>query len=101
MGRFFLRQHDADALRRGCETLGSGSDGAAEGHQRRAPEHRRHFTGEPRVGLGDVLNHDVDLVEALQRGQKPRGFRVPLWSQQERRIRHYQPGIDRYIEGEQ
>ena len=53
-----------------------------------------------RADLGEVLNQDVDLVEAVQRGQKSRGFRGPLWSEQEMRIRHYHREIDRYINGE-
>jgi phenylpropionate dioxygenase-like ring-hydroxylating dioxygenase large terminal subunit len=53
-----------------------------------------------RADLGDVLNQDVDLVEAVQRGQKSRGFRGALWGQQEQRIRHYHREIDRYINGE-
>jgi hypothetical protein len=36
----------------------------------------------------------------VQRGQKSRGFRGPLWGQQESRIRHYHREIDRYINGE-
>jgi hypothetical protein len=53
-----------------------------------------------RADLGEVLNQDVDLVEAVQRGQKSRGFKGALWSQQEQRLRHYQREIDRYINGE-
>jgi hypothetical protein len=36
----------------------------------------------------------------VQRGQKSRGFRGPLWSEQEMRIRHYHREIDRYLNGE-
>jgi hypothetical protein len=50
-----------------------------------------------RADLGDVLNQDVDLVEAVQRGQRSRGFKGPLWGQQEQRIRHYHRELDRYI----
>jgi len=64
------------------------------------PNIEHHFIGEPRADLGDVLNQDVDLVEAVQRGQKSRGFRGPLWGQQEARLRHYQREIDRYVNGE-
>jgi len=53
-----------------------------------------------RPDLGEVLNQDVDLVTALQKGSKSRGFRGPLWSEQEQRIRHYQREIDRYINRE-
>ena len=51
-------------------------------------------------GLGEVLNQDVDLVTAVQKGAKSRGFRGPLWGEQEQRIRHYQREIDRYINRE-
>ena len=64
------------------------------------PNIEHHFIGGERADLGDVLNQDVDLVEAVQRGQKSRGFRGPLWGQQEARLRHYQREIDRYINGE-
>jgi carnitine monooxygenase subunit len=58
------------------------------------------FPAGVRADLGEVLNQDVDLVEAVQRGQKSRGFRGALWSEQEMRIRHYHREIDRYIDGE-
>jgi phenylpropionate dioxygenase-like ring-hydroxylating dioxygenase large terminal subunit len=53
-----------------------------------------------RPDLGEVLNQDVDLVTAVQKGAKSRGFRGPLWGEQEQRIRHYQREIDRYINRE-
>ena len=59
-----------------------------------------HYPAGVRADLGEVLNQDVDLVEAVQRGQKSRGFRGPLWSEQEIRLRHYHREIDRYLRGE-
>jgi phenylpropionate dioxygenase-like ring-hydroxylating dioxygenase large terminal subunit len=59
-----------------------------------------HYAAGVRADLGEVLNQDVDLVEAVQRGQKSRGFRGALWSQQEERLRHYHREVDRYIKGE-
>lgn len=50
--------------------------------------------------LGEVLNQDVELIAAVQRGSKSRGFRGPLWCEQEARIRHYHREIDRYMNGE-
>jgi hypothetical protein len=50
--------------------------------------------------LGEVLDQDVDLVAAVQRGSKSRGFRGPLWSDQEQRVRHFHRELDRYIRGE-
>lgn len=58
------------------------------------------FPAGVRADLGEVLNQDVDLVEAVQRGSKSRGFRGPLWSEQETRLRHYHREIDRYLNGE-
>ena len=48
------------------------------------PNIEHHFVGGERADLGDVLNQDVDLVEAVQRGQKSRGFRGPLWASRNR-----------------
>ena len=53
-----------------------------------------------RPNLGEVLDQDVDLVAAVQRGSKSRGFRGPLWSDQEQRVRHFHRELDRYINRE-
>ena len=58
------------------------------------------FAAGVRADLGEVLDQDVDLVEAVQRGVRSRGFRGPLWSEQEMRLRHVHSEIDRYINGE-
>ncbi len=50
--------------------------------------------------LGEVLDQDSDLLPIVQQGVKSRGFRGPLWGEQETRVRHYQREIDRYINGE-
>jgi phenylpropionate dioxygenase-like ring-hydroxylating dioxygenase large terminal subunit len=63
------------------------------------PNIERHGPGEA-VDLGDVLNQDVELVAAVQRGSKSRGFRGPLWGQQEQRVRHFHRELDRYVKGE-
>jgi len=47
--------------------------------------------------LGEVLNQDVELVAAVQRGSKSRGFRGPLWGEQEQRVRHFHRELDRYV----
>lgn len=36
----------------------------------------------------------------VQKGIRSRGFRGPLWSEQEIRLRHYQEEVDRYVNGE-
>ena len=53
-----------------------------------------------RADLGEVLDQDVELVSAVQRGSKSRGFAGPLWSGQEQRLRHFHRELDRYIAGE-
>jgi phenylpropionate dioxygenase-like ring-hydroxylating dioxygenase large terminal subunit len=51
-------------------------------------------------GIGPVLLQDWELVEHVQRGLHSRGFKGPLWGEQEQRIRHYQREIDRYLNGD-
>ena len=53
-----------------------------------------------RPNLGEVLDQDVDLVAAVQRGSRSRGFQGPLWSDQEQRVRHFHRELDRYINRE-
>jgi phenylpropionate dioxygenase-like ring-hydroxylating dioxygenase large terminal subunit len=50
--------------------------------------------------LGEVLDQDVELVAAVGAGSRSRGFRGPLWSDQEVRVRHFHRELDRYISGE-
>lgn len=50
--------------------------------------------------LGEVLDQDVELVAAVQRGSRSRGFKGPLWSEQEDRLRHFHRELDRYIRAE-
>lgn len=52
------------------------------------------------ANLGEVLEQDVHLLEAVQIGTRSRGFRGSRWSEQEQRLRHYQREVDRYINGE-
>ncbi|MCK9284701.1 MAG: aromatic ring-hydroxylating dioxygenase subunit alpha [Rhodocyclaceae bacterium] len=51
-------------------------------------------------GIGPVLIQDYDLVAHVQRGIKSRGFKGPLWGDQEARVRHFHREVDRYIKGE-
>lgn len=53
-----------------------------------------------RPDLGEVLDQDVDLVAAVGAGSRSRGFRGPLWSEQEARVRHFHRELDRYVNGE-
>jgi carnitine monooxygenase subunit len=50
--------------------------------------------------LGDVLDQDSELLPIVQKGSRSRGFRGPLWSEQEGRLRHFHTELDRYIDGE-
>ncbi len=50
-----------------------------------------------RADLGPVLNQDVELVAAVQQGARSRGFRGPLWSEQESRVRHFHRELDRVL----
>ena len=63
------------------------------------PEIERYSAGE-KAELGEVLDQDVELVAAVQEGVKSRGFKGPIWCEQEDRIRHYHRELDRYLNGE-
>ena len=52
--------------------------------------------GEP-PHLGEVLDQDSELLPVVQQGARSRGFRGPLWSEQEARLRHFHVTLDRYI----
>lgn len=49
--------------------------------------------------LGEVLDQDSDLLPVVQKGARSRGFKGPLWSEQEARLRHFHVELDRYIAG--
>jgi hypothetical protein len=50
--------------------------------------------------LGDVLDQDSELLPIVQQGIRSRGFKGPLWGEQEVRVRHFHRELDRYIFGE-
>ncbi|RYD66108.1 MAG: aromatic ring-hydroxylating dioxygenase subunit alpha [Sphingomonadales bacterium] len=52
--------------------------------------------GEP-PGMGEVLDQDSDLLPSVQKGARSRGFRGPLWGEQEARLRHFHTTLDRWI----
>ncbi|MEY4377043.1 MAG: hypothetical protein RJB26_1593, partial [Pseudomonadota bacterium] len=60
----------------------------------------KRYTAGNLCDLGEVLNQDVELVATVQKGSKSRGFRGPLWCEQEARLRHYHRELDRYLNGE-
>ncbi len=47
--------------------------------------------------LGEVLDQDSELLPVVQKGARSRGFRGPLWSEQEARLRHFHVELDRYM----
>ncbi len=49
--------------------------------------------------LGEVLDQDSELLPIVQKGARSRGFRGPLWSEQEARLRHFHAELDRHIAG--
>jgi len=51
--------------------------------------------------LGEVLDQDSELLPVQQRGIRSRGFRGPLWGEQEQRVRHFHRELDRYIKREE
>jgi len=59
-----------------------------------------HFAAGEKADLGEVLDQDVELVHAVQQGVRSRGFKGPLWCEQEDRIRHFHRELDRYINDE-
>lgn len=63
------------------------------------PEIERVPLGEP-PNLGQVLDQDSELLPIVQKGSRSRGFRGPIWSEQEARLRHFHAELDRYIDGE-
>jgi len=58
------------------------------------PDIVRTALGEP-PGLGEVLDQDSELLPIVQAGARSRGFRGPLWSEQEARLRHFHAELDR------
>ncbi|CDO35186.1 Rieske (2Fe-2S) domain protein [Novosphingobium sp. KN65.2] len=77
--------------------MGLGEDVDLTGATR--PEIVHTGLGEP-PGLGEVLDQDSDLLPIVQKGARSRGFRGPLWSEQEGRLRHFHAELDRRMKGE-
>ena len=56
---------------------------------------------DPHVGgLGLVFDQDSSLFPVVQEAIESRGFRGPVLSEQEQRLRHFHTELDRYIKGE-
>lgn len=50
--------------------------------------------------LGEVLDQDSVLLPVQQLGVRSRGFRGPLFGDQEQRVRHFEAEVERYVNGE-
>ena len=74
--------------------MGLGDDTDFSGRTRPAIVHTP--LGTP-PGLGEVLDQDSDLLPIVQQGARSRGFRGPLWSEQEGRLRHFHTELDRLM----
>jgi len=48
-------------------------------------------------GMGEVLDQDSDLLPTVQAGARSRGFRGPLWGEQEARLRHFHVHLDQWM----
>lgn len=51
-------------------------------------------------GLGQVFDQDSSLFPVVQEAIESRGFRGPVLSEQEQRLRHFHTELDRYMKGE-
>ena len=49
-------------------------------------------------GMGEVLDQDSDLLPTVQAGARSRGFRGPLWGEQEARLRHFHVHLDQWMD---
>lgn len=58
-----------------------------------------HIPVDEKPDLGLVLNQDSELLPYVQAGLTSRGFKGPLWGEQECRLRHFHKELDRYLEG--
>ncbi|KQM21064.1 aromatic ring-hydroxylating oxygenase subunit alpha [Novosphingobium sp. Leaf2] len=77
--------------------MGLGSDVDMTGATR--PEVVHTGLGEP-PGMGEVLDQDSDLLPIVQAGARSRGFRGPLWGEQEARLRHFHVEMDRWLDAD-
>ena len=57
-----------------------------------------HFAPNEPANLGLVLDQDSQLLPRIQKGIKSKGFKGPLWSEQEQRLRHFHCELDLYLE---
>lgn len=60
----------------------------------------RRYMIEDGFQLGPLIEQDVDIIEKTMLGVKSRGFKGPVWGEQEQRLRHFHAEYDRYMNGE-
>ena len=58
---------------------------------------KSHYPLGVKPDLGEVLDQDAELIPFVQDGIRSRGFKGPLWSEQELRLRHFHFQIDQYM----
>ena len=97
--RFFydtmiLYRHLAAPGYKAPDWMGLGADVDLTGATR--PDVVRTGLGEP-PEMGEVLDQDSELLPIVQEGARSRGFRGPLWSEQEGRLRHFHAELDRML----
>ena len=56
-----------------------------------------HYEPNEPANLGLVLDQDSQLLPRIQKGIKSKGFKGPLWSEQEQRLRHFHCELDLYL----
>ncbi|MEO1956122.1 MAG: SRPBCC family protein, partial [Gammaproteobacteria bacterium] len=56
-----------------------------------------YFAPNEPANLGLVLDQDSQLLPKIQKGIKSKGFKGPLWSEQEQRLRHFHCELDLYL----
>jgi hypothetical protein len=76
--------------------MGLPEDADRPGEER--PDLEHDGIGEP-GNLGLVLDQDSEPLPVVQKGIRSRGFRGPIWIEQEIRLRHFHRELDRYING--
>ncbi|WP_136162182.1 aromatic ring-hydroxylating oxygenase subunit alpha [Sphingomonas flavalba] len=74
--------------------MGLASDVDLTGETR--PEVVHTGLGEP-PGMGEVLDQDAELLPVVQAGARSRGFKGPLWGEQEARLRHFHTHLDKWL----
>lgn len=57
------------------------------------------YSLEDGFNLGPLIQQDVDIIERTMLGVRSRGFKGPVWGEQEQRLAHFHAEYDRYMSG--